>query len=234
MRILLLFALFFLFFEGKARAESSSIDDEARSAFQQGIAAFDQGRVSDALVLFERAYSLRPAFKLLYNIGQAQADLKLFRQAIQSFERYLSEGKEAVEPERRAEVEAEISRLRLLSGTPAETEVPAGETITMKITISAHRKVGNALALAPWVTAGVALTTGTLGTVFGVRALSLNNSLSDNCTGGKCPSKYADDVDSMNGSALAADVLLISTGVLTAAAVSLFVVVHHKKKGKSK
>jgi tetratricopeptide (TPR) repeat protein len=234
MRIALLTLLFLLFFSTAATAQSRSPDDEAREAFNQGVAAFDAGRVSEALVAFERAYSLRPAFKLLYNIGQAQADLKLTRQAIQSFERYLSEGGDKIDPERKAEVEAEISKLRLLSGSPAPAQMPTGDTITMKIRISAHPRVNKALKVAPWVTGGCALTTAVLGTVFGVRALSKNKFLSTHCSDGGCPPQYEDDVNSMNRSALAADVLLVSTGVLTAAAVSLFVVAAHKKKGKSK
>ncbi len=234
MRIAVITSLLLLCFQCSLFAQSISPEDEAREAFKQGVAAFDQGRVSDALVAFERAYSLKPAFKLLYNIGQAQADLKLTRQAIQSFEKYLREGGDKIEPERRAEVEAEIARLRLVSGTPAPNQAPQGETITMKIRISVHRDVSKGLAALPWAVGGLALTTATLGTVFGTRALSIDHSLSENCAGGKCAPKFADDVNSLHRSAVAADVMFIFTGVLTAATASLFAVVVHKKKGKKK
>lgn len=220
-----------------AATAQADVDKEARAAFNEGIAAFDDGRLSDALVSFERAYSLRPAFKLLYNIGQAQTELGLTRQAISTFERYLRDGGNDIEPDRKLTVEAELSRLRVLAGGHQGTAGPAAARpdLTMKVSVAPHREENRFMTkAAPWVFGGMAVVTAVCGTVFGVRAASINKTLNAECNNGECPPQYQEDIDSMNGSAVAADVLLISTVVLTATAVSIFAVVRHQKKGESK
>ena len=212
-------------------------EDEARTAFKEGLNAFDEGRTSDALVSFQRAYSLRPAFKLLYNIGQAQTELGLTRQAIQSFERYLQEGKDKIPPDRKLQVEAELSRLRILAGVkPVDTAPAASEappTPPPKDTAPTEENKFMA-KVAPWMFGGLALATTGVGVAMGVRALSLNKSLNSSCTDGGCPPQYEEDIDSQKGSAVAADVLIITGTLLTAATISIVAVVRHKKKGASK
>jgi len=232
--IALIFALFTL--KSVTVFAQGDVDQEAREAFKEGIAAFDEGQISDALVSFQRAYSLRPAFKLLYNIGQAQTELGLTRQAISTFERYLRDGGEKIEPDRRLTVEAELSRLRILAGV-AKPDASGAEVgkLNLKITISPHKEENRFAAKgAPWLLGGTALTTAVLGTVFGLRAASANKSLGADCPGGNCAPGYEDDIDKMNGSAVAADVLFISTAVLSAAAIGIAAAVRHRHKKESR
>lgn len=233
MRHILTVLMLVLTAENAARADESSVVLEARTSFREGLVAFDDGRISDALVAFERAYSLRPSFKLLFNIGHAQAELGLLRQAVESFEQYLQEGGDKIEPNRKLEVEAELSRLRISAGMSEVGPSKGGQAVDLDLD-SRPGKKRFLTKVAPWLFGGLAVATAACGTAFGIRAVSLNNTLDSNCNAGGCPPKYADDIDSMNGSALAADVLLVSTALLTGTVVSIVAVTrHNKKKGES-
>ena len=236
MRDVLWIVVFLLAVAPAAHAQVDN-EDEARAAFKDGLTAFEEGRTEEALVSFQRAYSLRPAFKLLYNIGQAQTELGLTRQAIQSFERYLEEGGDKITPDRKLQVEAELSRLRVLAGVkPVDTAPTAAEASPPKAeAASAPAKENKFMTkVAPWMFGGLALSTTGAGVAMGVRALSLNKSLNSSCTDGICPPQYGEDIDSQKGSAVAADVLIITGTLLTAATISIVAVVRHKKKGGSK
>jgi hypothetical protein len=90
--------------------------EEARDLFNEAVVHFDSGRFEDAATAFRSAYKLNPSWKLLYNIGQCEAALKHYGLAIDSFERYLSEGGDEVQIERRDEVLEELERLRKMVG----------------------------------------------------------------------------------------------------------------------
>jgi tetratricopeptide (TPR) repeat protein len=89
---------------------------EARDLFNEAVVHFDAGRFEDAVTAFRGAYKMQPSWKLLYNIGQCEAALKHYGLAIDSFERYLSEGGDEVQIERRDEVLEELERLRKMVG----------------------------------------------------------------------------------------------------------------------
>ena len=84
-------------------------DTQARELFEQGRAAFTAARFAEALDLFRQAYALSERHALLYNIGQAADRLRLDRDALEAFDRYLAEIPDA---ENRIEVETRIGVLR--------------------------------------------------------------------------------------------------------------------------
>lgn len=87
----------------------SQRDTEARALFEQGRTAFGEARFADALDLFRRAHTLSGRHALLYNIGQSADRLRLDREALEAFERYLAEVPDA---ENRVEVETRVAVLR--------------------------------------------------------------------------------------------------------------------------
>ncbi len=96
-----------------AEAEASEATvNEARRRFDQGIALYDDGDYSLALIEFERAYELVPNYRVLYNIGQVSVQLRQYARARQALEQYLSMGADAIEPQRRAEVQADVQMLK--------------------------------------------------------------------------------------------------------------------------
>jgi hypothetical protein len=90
--------------------------EEARVHFEQGVVLYEDGQYEQAAIAFARAYELKPSFKLLFNIGQAESELKHYARALEAFTRYLAEGGKQVPADRITEVKAEIERLNALVG----------------------------------------------------------------------------------------------------------------------
>lgn len=105
--------------ETPAQSES---DRKARALFEQGRAAYDEGRYRDAWDYFRQAYLLSKRPALLYNVGQAADRLRKDREALEAFRLYLARMPQA---ENRREVE---NRVRALEEQLGETSTvpPAG------------------------------------------------------------------------------------------------------------
>jgi Tetratricopeptide repeat len=91
-------------------------EEDAKLVFKQGVELFHARKFDEAAAVFEKAYSLKPIYKLLFNIGQAYASSRKYDLAMQSFERYLVDGGDDISDERREEVLKEIAKLRPLVG----------------------------------------------------------------------------------------------------------------------
>lgn len=68
-----------------ALAQDAERDDEARTAYQTAVTAYEDGDMDLALTLFQRAYDLSPRPQLLYNIGSTAERLGRAEQAIESY-----------------------------------------------------------------------------------------------------------------------------------------------------
>ena len=90
--------------------------DEAKALYDQARNAFHDGKYIEAADLFRAAYEKRPAWKILYNIGQSEAAAARYGLALEAFELYLVKGADDVGDDRRDEVLKEVERLRLLVG----------------------------------------------------------------------------------------------------------------------
>jgi hypothetical protein len=86
--------------------------DEAKSHLQSGTQLYDENNFRGALVEFQKAYELAPSWKILFNIGQVEMELQDYAGALKAYTRYLKEGGPDVPPDRAAQVNAEIERLR--------------------------------------------------------------------------------------------------------------------------
>src|SRR5689334_16299303 len=107
--IVLSLALLLVGLASAARAQDDAL--KARNAFGRGVAAFTAGKYGDALDAFTEAYRAKPNPVVLFNIGQAEAELGRAASATAHFEQYLREAKN-VPPERRAEVKRQVARLK--------------------------------------------------------------------------------------------------------------------------
>jgi tetratricopeptide (TPR) repeat protein len=110
-------------------APVTSEADEARDLFQQGIEAFESGDYRMAAEAFRKAYTAKESWKVLYNIGQAEAAATRYGLALEAFEKYLVQGGDDVPDARREEVLAEIQRLRLLVGVLEVKAEPGAELL---------------------------------------------------------------------------------------------------------
>ncbi|MCP4675994.1 MAG: tetratricopeptide repeat protein [Deltaproteobacteria bacterium] len=106
-----------IFFLGTEARGGEDVETQARAAFNQGVGFYKAEQHEEALTEFQKAYSLKPNWKILYNIGQCHAVLKQYGLAIDAFEQYLAEGGDDVDTERRDTLLAELDRLRKMVGT---------------------------------------------------------------------------------------------------------------------
>ena len=96
-----------------ADKEPSEKDKATASArFKKAVELYKSGDVRAALIEFRRAYKLAPTFRLLFNIGQASAELRDYVDAYNSFTQYLEDGGDNISDERREMVERELERLK--------------------------------------------------------------------------------------------------------------------------
>ncbi len=97
-------------------AEAEDSADEARVQFEQGKAFFNEGKYEQAAIALERAYELRPGYKILYYLGLAESEQGNYSRALNAYTRYLVDGAEQDDPARVQEVRAEIEKLRAMVG----------------------------------------------------------------------------------------------------------------------
>jgi hypothetical protein len=87
-------------------------EDEARQRYQRGVQLYGEANYEAARVEFERAYQLNPSYRILYNIGLCYEQLGDYVQANAMFKRYLQVGGPDITPERRAEVDKELTQIQ--------------------------------------------------------------------------------------------------------------------------
>ena len=92
-----------------ARADNPR--DGARTRYARALELAGRGSYDAALQMFEEAYALSPQFPVLYNIGEAQAALGQFPEAIETFSEYLRDGQERIPRQRRQQVKTFIALL---------------------------------------------------------------------------------------------------------------------------
>jgi Tetratricopeptide repeat/PEGA domain len=85
--------------------------DLARQHFAQATKLYKDGDFDAALVQFERAYEVKPNYKVLYNIGQTYFQLRQYVEARDAMQRYVKEGGAQVEGERLSAVTKDLADL---------------------------------------------------------------------------------------------------------------------------
>jgi len=112
---------------GSSLAEEDK-NKAAKDLFDSGVQMFQAGQYQVAAESFREAYKLRPSWKILYNIGQAETALGRYGLALEAFQQYLAQGKEEVTVDRKNYVINEIKRLRELVGD-VDVQAPDGSVI---------------------------------------------------------------------------------------------------------
>ncbi len=116
---------------------------EARESFALGYRLVQEGKLEAGIAAFERAYAASPHFSVLYNLAQAYAASGQVVRAVETFERYLSEGAEQVPEARRTSVNGAIAYHSRRIG-----ELSVGAPRGASITLDGH-VVGTAPLAAP-------------------------------------------------------------------------------------
>jgi hypothetical protein len=103
---------------------------EAAERFKRGVQLQADGNLDAAVIEFERAYELAPAYQVLFNIAVVYRDKNDRASALRAFERFLSEGGAKVDAKRRKEVEGEIAKLRdVVATVTIKSNVDGAEVI---------------------------------------------------------------------------------------------------------
>lgn len=103
---------------------------EAAERFKRGVQLQADGNLDAAVIEFERAYELAPAYQVLFNIAVVYRDKNDRASALRAFERFLSEGGVKVDAKRRKEVEGEISKLKdVVATVTVKVNVPGADII---------------------------------------------------------------------------------------------------------
>ncbi len=97
-----------------ADTASASPDDveQARKHFSQGLKLYKDRDFDAALVQFDRAYAIKPNFKVLYNIAQCDFELHQYVEARDTLMHYLKDGEGLLEAERKTAVETDLGELQ--------------------------------------------------------------------------------------------------------------------------
>ena len=91
-------------------------DEIAKQAFEAGKKFYAEEEYIKAADQFRLAYNTRKSWKLLFNIGQAEAAAKRHGLALEAFELYLADGGDAIPAARQAQIHEELTRLRNMVG----------------------------------------------------------------------------------------------------------------------
>jgi tetratricopeptide (TPR) repeat protein len=124
---------------GHALAQAEDDAETGHAHFERGVEYVQDGDLKAAMVEFKRAYAASPNYRVLYNLGQVSNELSEYTDAQSYFRRYLADGASEIEPARKREVDAMLSKLSsrvanlMLSSNIAGAElfvddVPVGRT----------------------------------------------------------------------------------------------------------
>jgi hypothetical protein len=102
--------------------------DEAKQHLEAATQLYDENNFRGALAELQRAYELAPSYKILFNIGQVEMELKDYAGALRAYTRYLSEGGPDVPAERAKQVRADLERVRGRVGN-IEVQTAAGAEV---------------------------------------------------------------------------------------------------------
>jgi tetratricopeptide (TPR) repeat protein len=103
-------------------------DNDASAHFERGMTFFKDGDYVAAMVEFKKAYEIDPNYRGLYNLGQTSKELRDYAAALDTFERYLAEGGNEIEAERKKKVEGWVAELReKIARVTLTTNVPGAE-----------------------------------------------------------------------------------------------------------
>src|SRR5262245_49147386 len=151
---------------GPAKADDVPVSDNARQHFRTGVTLLqdpDGARYEEAYQQFKAAYAESPSWKILGNLGVTAMKLERDGEAIEAFQGYLEQGGKELSKAERAQFQSDLDTLSAtaatvtISGLPAGTrvtdvrspntgsdiknyyEVPAGDTLVLRVRPGAHR-----------------------------------------------------------------------------------------------
>src|SRR5262245_61102519 len=118
---------------GPAKADDVPVSDNARQHFKTGVSFLqdpDGARYEEAYREFKVAYADSPSWKILGNLGITAMKLERDGEAIEAFEKYLSQGGQQIDAGERSQMESDLLTTKAGVVNVSITVSPAGATIT--------------------------------------------------------------------------------------------------------
>jgi hypothetical protein len=97
---------------------------EAGKRYETGLGMYAEGEFKLAVIEFERAYTLVPDYRVLYNIGQVRIQLGDYARARQVLEQYLKDGGDRISDDRKKAVQNDLT---MLDGRTATLKVKTAD-----------------------------------------------------------------------------------------------------------
>ena len=101
--------------------DAASALEQAKQHFARGVAFYKDGDLDAALAEFDKAYETRADYRVLYNIGQVQAERHDNAAAMKVLRQYLTDGGSAIDNERRTAVEQTLRDMSKRVGSVSVT-----------------------------------------------------------------------------------------------------------------
>ena len=176
-------------------ADENADDLRARQLYDNGAILYDEGRYEDAIVAWQEAWVLSERPLLLYNIANAQERLGLWRDALETLNRYRAFAR----PEERERLDRRINNLerRLAEdGGSVTTVTPPAATPTKDTIPVVEVQPVRRTSWIPITAYGVGGVGMVSGTIFALQARDAREAASGLCTSGEtvniCPDSATD------------------------------------------
>lgn len=121
---------------------------EARAAFEEGIAHFQEDRYALALAAFETSYRMRQTAIVLFNIGMCQKALSRYAESLASFQVLLNTETFEVSPEVRRDAESAIRDIEENAGKLQLENLPEAAALRIDGHAIARALMGNPIFIA--------------------------------------------------------------------------------------
>ena len=118
--------------KGKPKPKDDDMTAEQKQAdryFKSGVALYKEGKYSEALAEFQRAYEIAPHPLVLYNIAGCYRELSRYSDAVKAYERFLAEGKGQVPSGRLTAAQSELDGILARIARVTVTVSPDGATL---------------------------------------------------------------------------------------------------------
>lgn len=132
-----------------AADDAAATKREADRHFKTGVKLFEESKYSEALAEFEQAYALASHPLVLYNLAATHRALSQYAQAVDFYNRFLSEGKGVVKPAQLAKGQRELDDLLRLIARVDVTTDPPGAAVSVDGRAIGATPLGQPLILGP-------------------------------------------------------------------------------------
>lgn len=129
--------------------DSKTAKREADRHFKTGVKLFEETKYSEALAEFEQAYALAAHPLVLYNLASTHRALSQYAQAVDFYNRFLTEGKGVVKPAQLARGQRELDDVLRLIARVDVTTSPEGAGVSVDGRAIGPTPLGQPLILGP-------------------------------------------------------------------------------------